>query len=136
MVAHALACRCRLQPTERRTEVRRLHAKACATGLTPPHPTAATPSAPIHLPPPPPEPPAFPAAHGTSPPWHYPWRSPRCAETPHTVRAGSGCPGTSRGTPLRTARPDSPAVARRDRKSTRLNSSHLGISYAVFCLKK
>src|SRR5258705_6084725 len=26
--------------------------------------------------------------------------------------------------------------AQRDRKSTRLNSSHLGISYAVFCLKK
>src|SRR5438045_5001194 len=25
---------------------------------------------------------------------------------------------------------------RRERKSTRLNSSHLGISYAVFCLKK
>src|SRR5262245_64963927 len=25
---------------------------------------------------------------------------------------------------------------RQDRKSTRLNSSHLGISYAVFCLKK
>src|SRR2546426_8272356 len=36
----------------------------------------------------------------------------------------------------------SPALARqswgedRDRKSTRLNSSHLVISYAVFCLKK
>src|SRR5262245_51869026 len=28
------------------------------------------------------------------------------------------------------------AFAREDRKSTRLNSSHLGISYAVFCLKK
>src|SRR5438445_9394152 len=28
------------------------------------------------------------------------------------------------------------AVARRDRKSTRLNSSHANISYAVFCLKK
>src|SRR5258705_7191799 len=28
------------------------------------------------------------------------------------------------------------AVHGRDRKSTRLNSSHLGISYAVFCLKK
>src|SRR5437899_4276501 len=28
------------------------------------------------------------------------------------------------------------AFANRDRKSTRLNSSHLGISYAVFCLKK
>src|SRR2546426_9399987 len=27
-------------------------------------------------------------------------------------------------------------VVRRDRKSTRLNSSHLVISYAVFCLKK
>src|SRR5437899_9238686 len=33
---------------------------------------------------------------------------------------------------------DGPEVFRRekDRKSTRLNSSHLGISYAVFCLKK
>src|SRR5437773_9616105 len=28
------------------------------------------------------------------------------------------------------------AVARTDRKSTRLNSSHITISYAVFCLKK
>src|SRR5256885_8670964 len=28
------------------------------------------------------------------------------------------------------------AAAHRDRKSTRLNSSHLVISYAVFCLKK
>src|SRR5262245_6756796 len=27
-------------------------------------------------------------------------------------------------------------VLEKDRKSTRLNSSHLGISYAVFCLKK
>src|SRR3712207_8759518 len=27
-------------------------------------------------------------------------------------------------------------VHRRDRKSTRLNSSHANISYAVFCLKK
>src|SRR5205814_4898466 len=27
-------------------------------------------------------------------------------------------------------------TATADRKSTRLNSSHLGISYAVFCLKK
>src|SRR5439155_19625194 len=28
------------------------------------------------------------------------------------------------------------APAKRDRKSTRLNSSHVAISYAVFCLKK
>src|SRR3712207_8086440 len=27
-------------------------------------------------------------------------------------------------------------IAREDRKSTRLNSSHANISYAVFCLKK
>src|SRR5262245_63292399 len=31
---------------------------------------------------------------------------------------------------------DGPRNLLRDRKSTRLNSSHLGISYAVFCLKK
>src|SRR6267378_2158939 len=30
----------------------------------------------------------------------------------------------------------SPALPYRDRKSTRLNSSHVEISYAVFCLKK
>src|SRR5262245_63509653 len=29
-----------------------------------------------------------------------------------------------------------PRTRMEDRKSTRLNSSHLGISYAVFCLKK
>src|SRR3712207_7341001 len=28
------------------------------------------------------------------------------------------------------------SASRRDRKSTRLNSSHANISYAVFCLKK
>src|SRR5438045_6633506 len=31
---------------------------------------------------------------------------------------------------------DVEAIHPGDRKSTRLNSSHLGISYAVFCLKK
>src|SRR2546426_5351966 len=34
------------------------------------------------------------------------------------------------------ARARQAAVQRGDRKSTRLNSSHLVISYAVFCLKK
>src|SRR5256885_16983555 len=40
--------------------------------------------------------------------------------------------------PLARGRPDGSAgrPRRRDRKSTRLNSSHLVISYAVFCLKK
>src|SRR2546426_8590517 len=38
---------------------------------------------------------------------------------------------------LASRRPGDPAARRaRDRKSTRLNSSHLVISYAVFCLKK
>src|SRR3712207_7056937 len=32
--------------------------------------------------------------------------------------------------------PDETDLGRRDRKSTRLNSSHANISYAVFCLKK
>src|SRR5262245_31764421 len=40
--------------------------------------------------------------------------------------------------PVSLAGPDAPAqlLICLDRKSTRLNSSHLGISYAVFCLKK
>src|SRR5437899_6719657 len=39
--------------------------------------------------------------------------------------------------PPRSWHPRTVSVAGRpDRKSTRLNSSHLGISYAVFCLKK
>src|SRR5262245_63810881 len=46
--------------------------------------------------------------------------------------------GTSGSTGFRCG--DNTASARtcpdRDRKSTRLNSSHLGISYAVFCVKK
>src|SRR5437868_9820647 len=36
----------------------------------------------------------------------------------------------------RRQREDWPGIAPRDRKSTRLNSSHVSISYAVFCLKK
>src|SRR5438067_10306148 len=39
------------------------------------------------------------------------------------------------GGPCRTLADDVPAFGT-DRKSTRLNSSHVSISYAVFCLKK
>src|SRR5256885_16960132 len=51
--------------------------------------------------------------------------------------ARSSCPDR----PCRSARRWRPchrhhSPRRRDRKSTRLNSSHLVISYAVFCLKK
>src|SRR3989442_5897922 len=45
-----------------------------------------------------------------------------------TLQLKLGCPVP----PPRTAPPPSGA----DRKSTRLNSSHVRISYAVFCLKK
>src|SRR5262245_65125673 len=38
--------------------------------------------------------------------------------------------------PARHSRAQQRRLRREDRKSTRLNSSHLGISYAVFCLKK
>src|SRR3712207_7424016 len=47
---------------------------------------------------------------------------------------------TAKGSGVGRASPSSLALtlsnARRDRKSTRLNSSHANISYAVFCLKK
>src|SRR3712207_7889334 len=40
------------------------------------------------------------------------------------------------GGPLRLLAAAQRQVATEDRKSTRLNSSHANISYAVFCLKK
>src|SRR5205814_6253431 len=46
--------------------------------------------------------------------------------------ASSMLPAAISRCPTKTAR----AGSFIDRKSTRLNSSHLGISYAVFCLKK
>src|SRR5216683_6579113 len=50
------------------------------------------------------------------------------------------CPGGRRNDHgLRRAcagSPSHPSICRSDRKSTRLNSSHDQISYAVFCLKK
>src|SRR5215510_15770839 len=49
------------------------------------------------------------------------------------------CIRPAAGSPCRTPRRDPAGPARRrdtDRKSTRLNSSHVAISYAVFCLKK
>src|SRR5256885_12417599 len=44
--------------------------------------------------------------------------------------------GHHRGPPAAPGDLNAQKVGRRDRKSTRLNSSHLVISYAVFCLKK
>src|SRR3712207_7476774 len=44
--------------------------------------------------------------------------------------------GPHRGDPLAHVGPVEAEELQRDRKSTRLNSSHANISYAVFCLKK
>src|SRR5205814_7805441 len=62
---------------------------------------------------------------------------PRSTLFPYTTLFRSG--STAASPAARSSPP--PATCRlgrelRDRKSTRLNSSHLGISYAVFCLKK
>src|SRR6266498_5058684 len=47
------------------------------------------------------------------------------------------CPSSAQLPPVPPAILDALAIrGRRDRKSTRLNSSHVRISYAVFCLKK
>src|SRR3712207_8458004 len=77
-------------------------------------------------------------------------RPPRSTLYPYTTlfRSARG-DGREHGGPVRPARPgrglayprtsapDGPAVEGwEDRKSTRLNSSHANISYAVFCLQK
>src|SRR5256885_6145447 len=62
-------------------------------------------------------------------------RPPRSTLFPYTTLFRSRrCRSVSRGGDRRRASP--PSRGSRDRKSTRLNSSHLVISYAVFCLKK
>src|SRR2546427_7285900 len=72
-------------------------------------------------------------------------RPPRSTLFPYTTLFRSGL-GTGASRPSRAGRPfhrdpaggggASVAPGRGDRKSTRLNSSHSQISYAVFCLKK
>src|SRR3712207_7028974 len=68
-----------------------------------------------------------------------PWPRTRCR-----CRGGHGRARRARGRRGRTRKASITSVAlslratriARDRKSTRLNSSHANISYAVFCLKK
>src|SRR5699024_11712050 len=55
---------------------------------------------------------------------------------PHLGRRPVRVPRRLHRTRGRTPAADHPQIRRRDRKSTRLNSSHVSISYAVFCLKK
>src|SRR2546427_3441693 len=65
-------------------------------------------------------------------------RPPRSTLFPYTTLFRSRAAGGRRvgHCPSLNERPTSSPVGRTDRKSTRLNSSHSQISYAVFCLKK
>src|SRR5207249_9898481 len=56
----------------------------------------------------------------------FTWRS---TLSPDLSAYGASLAETARGRPLEPGK-------LQDRKSTRLNSSHVSISYAVFCLKK
>src|SRR5579862_2870028 len=65
-------------------------------------------------------------------------RPPRPTLFPYTTlfrSAGTGRPRRARANRAPPSRRDRPWARARDRKSTRLNSSHSSISYAVFCLK-
>src|SRR3712207_8945852 len=79
------------------------------------------------------------------------FRSARARKELGDERAARRGPGERRAVERRAAAPRGPPrlevlrqrhraqgrlLPRRDRKSTRLNSSHANISYAVFCLKK
>src|SRR3712207_8015181 len=69
-------------------------------------------------------------------------RPPRSTLFPYTTlfRSDLWRPGVGRRCAASESPPDRLGTRRRvrarDRKSTRLNSSHANISYAVFCLKK
>src|SRR5438034_5114552 len=63
-------------------------------------------------------------------------RPPRSTLFPYTTLFRSGADRISRRRAHATQHDARGATLPQDRKSTRLNSSHTVISYAVFCLKK
>src|SRR5690606_40060147 len=71
---------------------------------------------------------ALPISRSPSPPAQGPRRG--------TAARARGRENGKRPSPASARRSASQPAARRDRKSTRLNSSHVKNSYAVFCLKK
>src|SRR2546430_8545254 len=63
-------------------------------------------------------------------------RPPRSTLFPYTTLFRSRAQPAARSVDAASTRADLHLRHARDRKSTRLNSSHSQISYAVFCLKK
>src|SRR5689334_23500803 len=65
-------------------------------------------------------------------------RPPRSTLFPYTTlfRSSATSHARSEATAMVTRLASRDAIGKLDRKSTRLNSSHSSISYAVFCLKK
>src|SRR5205814_6406388 len=74
---------------------------------------------------------SFPTRRSSDLSWTYPKNSRNAGPCSGCAEAAVSRLSHSRKTLERSWGLSSP-----DRKSTRLNSSHLGISYAVFCLKK
>src|SRR3712207_9012012 len=71
------------------------------------------------------------SAHAASP------RATECRRVvPPSATATSGSPPTSAAASATAPGGTTTTTGAQDRKSTRLNSSHANISYAVFCLKK
>src|SRR3712207_7683229 len=66
--------------------------------------------------------------HPPAAPWELSRKAGEPGSLPRRLRFAQLPPG---GSPV-----EMPAGGGQDRKSTRLNSSHANISYAVFCLKK
>src|ERR1035441_5402531 len=64
------------------------------------------------------------------------WRTHSCVPRRHSCRRLTGGAPRQQLRSYYCVNPKDSFGSPADRKSTRLNSSHLGISYAVFCLKK
>src|SRR5262245_63523227 len=79
---------------------------------------------------------SFPTRRSSDLSWTYRYASSnQMVETRSVARSVTrALPCASRASSPKQSSSTSVPIA--DRKSTRLNSSHLGISYAVFCLKK